>query len=176
MKKRLVNNASMKSEKNGGFRLNPPHDLGFYAFVILITGVGCWLIMMPFSTRVTQSTMKRFHLQSKSYTAWFLQFPIPSMYNFANRYQVDRYPPGLIAPLFEENQPRHINHFPARCFTFADARHDLFEDGSDRWIMIESKYRGRELVSRYHLRKQPSEQTTDSKLSHYEVIRTSVEH
>lgn len=74
------------------------------------------------------------------------------MYNFANRYQVDRYPPGLVDPLLEESEYRYLNHFPVRCITFADGRYRNLREGNDLWITVETSYRGQTLETRLHIK------------------------
>jgi hypothetical protein len=118
--------------------------------VTLLAAVALWLLLMPWSPGIIQAGMQRFHLRTGSFLAWAFQFPIPAMYNFANRYQVDRYPPGLVDPLFEEPEMRYINHFPVRCVTFADGRFFHLRQGEDRWITVETSYRGRTLTTRFH--------------------------
>ncbi len=82
---------------------------------------------MPWVRSVSMTTMRRFHLQTSSFIAWAIQFPIPAMYNFSNRAEIDRYPPGLVDPLLAETEKRYLNHFPVRCLTFADGRCTLLE-------------------------------------------------
>lgn len=133
------------------------NDVGFHAIVLLVTSVALWLLWTPWSAQISRTSMRRFHLQSGSFFVWAAQFPIPSMYNFANRCVVEKYSPGLIDPLFAEDaeEKRYINHFPLRCVTFADGRYMHFRDASDRWITIDTTYRGRKLESRFHAKPNP---------------------
>ena len=133
----------------------PKPDRGFAAIVTLLVAIAVWLVLMPWSPDITRAAMERFHLRTGSFLAWAIQFPIPAMYNFANRYEVDRYPPGLIDPIFDESEPRYINHFPVRCVTFADGRFLHLRQGQDRWITVETSYRGRSLETRFHAKANP---------------------
>lgn len=51
--------------------------------------VTIWLLATPFVDAVATTTMRRFHLRSSNFWTWAPQFPVPAMYNFANRYRVD---------------------------------------------------------------------------------------
>ena len=77
------------------------------------------------------------------------------MYNFANRAEVDIYPPGLVDPLLDETEKRHLNHFPVRCVTFADGRFRHFLENQDRWITVDTSYRGQKLETRFHAKAKP---------------------
>ena len=99
--------------------------------------------------------MHRFHLRSSSFWVWAVQQPIPAMYNFANRFEVQQYPPDFISadflnPLMVEPERRYLNHFPARVLTFANTRYIYLRDGQDRWVTIESSYRGQQLETKFH--------------------------
>lgn len=130
-------------------------DVGFVSIIVLLAFIALWLLLMPWVKPISWTSMRRFHLATSSFVAWAAQFPIPAMYNFANRAEVDRYPPGLVDPLFDETERRHLNHFPARCITFADGRYRHFHEGQDRWITIDTSYRGRTLETRFHAKAKP---------------------
>ena len=116
------------------------------------------------------TTMRRFHLQTSSFIAWAIQFPIPAMYNFSNRAEIDRYPPGLVDPLLAETEKRYLNHFPIRCLTFADGRARYLSEGQDRWITLISSYRGQKLESHYHVKVNPDGRFELIRLSDAEAI------
>jgi len=132
-------------------------DIGFFGIVGLVAVVAIWLILTPLVPTVAATTMRRFHLRSDSFWQWAIQFPIPTMYNFANRYRVQDYPPDLADPLLAdplvtESEYRFLNHFPARIFTFADNRYYFLQDGRDHWLTIETNYRGQTIESTIHAR------------------------
>ena len=146
-------------------------DYGFIAIVGLLIAVAVWLLLMPIVGSVAETTMRRFHLRTSSFASWAVQFPIPSMYNFSNRYQFDHYPPGLVDPLFHEPvEKRYINHFPVRCVTFADGRYLELRAGKDRWITVDSSYRGKQIESRFHAKPKPEGGFT---LERLDVVETS---
>jgi hypothetical protein len=117
--------------------------------VTLVIGIATWLLLMPWVPAIAATTLKRFHLSTGSFAAWAVQFPIPAMYNFANRYEVHESAEALSDDSSHASR-RMLNHFPARIFTFADGRFMYLRDGDDRWLTIESSYRGQTLQSRFH--------------------------
>ncbi len=126
-------------------------DFGFLLIVALVAAVVLWLLLTPFLPSVASSTLRRFHLRGDSFVWWSIQQPIPSMYNFANTYEIRDLPPGLIDPIFDDEIERHyINHFPARVLTWASRRYRNLHDRKDRWVTIETSYRGLTLTSRFH--------------------------
>lgn len=132
-------------------------DLGFFGILGFVAVVAGWLVLTPLVPGVAATTMRRFHLCGGSFLHWAVQFPIPTMYNFANRYRVQDYPPDLADPLLAdplvaESDYRYLNHFPTRIFTFADNRYYFLRDGQDRWLTIDTTYRGQTLESKIHAR------------------------
>jgi len=125
-------------------------DLGFLAIIGLLVVVVIWLILTPIVPAVASASMHRFHLRSGSFAAWAIQFPIPTMYNFANRFEVREIPRGLIDPIADETEKRYINHFPARVLTFFNTRYRYLHDGKDRWVTIDTTYRGQTVETRMH--------------------------
>ncbi len=128
----------------------PKRDHGFIAILSLLVLVAAWLLLMPVVPSIASSTMHRFHLRTSSFAWWVAQFPIPPMYNFANRYETSDIPPGFVDPILESREKRYINHFPARVLTFANGRYQHLHHGTDRWLTIESSYRGQQLKTRFH--------------------------
>lgn len=122
----------------------------FVGVLLLVCGVAIWLLLMPFFPAIAAVTLRRFHLQGDSFAAWAVQAPIPTMYNFSNRYEVRDLPEGFIVPVLDTTKPRYINHFPVRVFTFADGRWTLLHSGQDRWITCWSSYRGQTLQTKWH--------------------------
>ncbi len=130
-------------------------DIGFIAIVVLVATITLWLLMTPISRSIAAASMHRFHLRSHSFAVWAVQFPIPTMYNFANRYEVRELPWGLIDPIADETERRYINHFPSRIVTFVDNRYRHLHDGRDRWYAIETTYRGQRIETRMHAEPKP---------------------
>ncbi len=129
-------------------------DFGFIAILLMVALIAAWLLLMPVVPSIAKETMQRFHLRSDSFAAFVAEFPIPTMYNFANRFEVKDFPPGLVDPIFGELDEgesfRYINHFPARAITFSGARYRHLRDGRDRWFTLESSYRGQGVRSEVH--------------------------
>ena len=129
-------------------------DRGFVAIVVLIAVIAIWVLVMPVVPEIASTTLRRFHLRTGSFAGWAVQFPIPAMYNFANTYQVRKWPEGAMEGLqvmIDDDeaiiQARYVNHFPSRVITFGRQRHDFLSPKEDRWYKLESSYRRLELVS-----------------------------
>jgi hypothetical protein len=143
-------------DKNGVPSLSPQErpkprpDIGFFAIIVLVIAVTAWLVLTPILPAVASASMHRFHLRSQSFFAWAIQFPIPTMYNFANRFEISELPPGLVDPIISESEQRYINHFPARIVTFFNTRYRYLDAGTDRWLTIETTYRGQRIETRFH--------------------------
>ncbi|QDT02575.1 hypothetical protein K227x_09530 [Rubripirellula lacrimiformis] len=135
-------------------------DYGFIAIVMFVVAISIWLVLMPWVPAIASATMHRFHLRSSSFACWVTQFPIPTMYNFANQVEVTNIPPGFVDPILEnplgEISPatsgsrRYINHFPFRIITFVSSRYRNLKDGTDRWFTLNSSYRGQSIQTRIH--------------------------
>ena len=67
-------------------------DVGFLVICLLVCLHVIWLLLMPWVPGIAKATMNRFHLSSSSFAVWAIQFPIPTMYNFANQYEVREFP------------------------------------------------------------------------------------
>ncbi|MDE0863429.1 MAG: hypothetical protein OSA98_06550 [Rubripirellula sp.] len=128
-------------------------DFGFHAIIAFVLLITTWLLLMPWFPGIARQTLQRFHLRTPSFAVWAVQFPVPSMYNFANQYKVEEFPPGFVMMVFDENW-RYANHFPARVITFFAGRHDYLSTQTDRWFTLKSSYRGQTLESRFHLEAQ----------------------
>jgi len=129
---------------------NPKRDPFFLAIISFVIAIVIWLILTPIVPAVASVSMHRFHLRSRSFATWAIQFPIPTMYNFANRYEVREIPQGLIDPIADETEKRYVNHFPARVLTFFNTRYRYLHDGKDRWVTIDTTYRGQTVETRMH--------------------------
>jgi hypothetical protein len=142
-------------------------DVGFLAICLLVIITAVWLLLMPWVPSIARATINRFHLTSSSFAVWAIQFPIPTMYNFANRFEVREFPEGMLDPVIETSQHRYVNHFPSRKITFANTRYRYLNEHLDRWFNIDSSYRGQTIETRFHLK--PIE------TGGFEVIRLSTE-
>ena len=138
-----------------------PRDPFFGLIIVIMIACTTWLALTPWVPPVARATMKRFHLRSDSFILWSAQAPIPAMYNFANRYEVRELPEEMLEmPVFgfrvdepeksAEPERRYINHFPARLLTFANGRYEILNPGEDRWLTIESSYRGQRIETKIH--------------------------
>lgn len=153
--------------------MDAKRGLGFWCFVVWIGLVVGYLVATPIFPDIAMRTMRRFHLVEDRFVVWAIQFPIPAMYNFSNRWCVGEGPlepesgvfathvtpldltsaesdtlPAGIVPM---DRWRHANHFPARVMTFADGRYKHLFRHQPRHFFLHSAYRGNELRTRYVL-------------------------
>ncbi|MEM6779529.1 MAG: hypothetical protein AAF670_17880 [Planctomycetota bacterium] len=155
----------------------PPKDWGFRGLMALAVLIAAWLLAMPWVPAISQSTMRRFHLQSTHFGWWAVQQAIPPMYSFRNTTEIRSTPPGLhsdkivaselMDPILSDlnlvsdvsaSTPdpgwisaRTINHFPSREFTFGNGRYRYLRGHEPRYFILESQYRGQQLRSVYRL-------------------------
>ena len=129
---------------------SPRRDPLYVAILLAVGGIAVWILLMPFVPAISRLTMRRFHLETDSFAGWAVQAPVPTMYNFANQYEIQELPEGLFSPVFDASKPRYINHFPSRVLTFANGRYTLLHEGQDRWLTFRSRYRGQTLVTKVH--------------------------
>lgn len=134
--------------------LRRSHDTFALALVALVVTVSGWILAMPMCRPIQTATLERFHLRTPSYWGWAAQQPIPSMYNFENRYwwfaglapEADRGTSRLFAD-DHSIETRVVNHFPGRLLTFGDGRYRLLGKGDEGHLVIRSRYRGQELAT-----------------------------
>ena len=151
--------------------------------LMVIVGVAVWLIVLPFSRSVQTTCLQRFHLATPSFVQWAIQQPVPSMYNFENRYWVAEHrlsaaeleslarneqtaDPSIKEPTNDgakDGLPitKMANHFPARIFTFADSRYHYLENKDARFLYMRSRYRGNELISLFEVQTNKHEPVED---------------
>ena len=128
-----------------------PRDLTFRIIIGLVVVVTLWILATPFVPAVGMVSMKRFHLRTDSFTGWAALQIVPSMYNFGNTVEIFDRPASQRNPVFVSERPRYMNHFPARRLTFADGRYHVLSPGQDRWLTINSTYRGQALKTQWHV-------------------------
>jgi hypothetical protein len=127
-----------------------PHGRPDRGYRVILTGVALvalWLLAMPFSRAIQQTTLNRFHLQTRSFAAWAIQAPVPAMYNFHNRYRIERQPQDATSST--DVRTGTVNHFPIRLYTFGESRGFMFRDKARHMLTAESSYRGQVLKTRW---------------------------
>jgi hypothetical protein len=122
-------------------------DRGYRGILVAVSVVTLWLLAMPFSRFIQQTTLDRFHLQTRSFPVWAIQAPVPAMYNFHNRYRVEPRLQDSTSP--SEPLTGTVNHFPVRLYTFGNTRRVMMLDRSRHMLTVESRYRGRSLMTRW---------------------------
>jgi hypothetical protein len=121
-------------------------DRGYRLILTVVCLVALWLLAMPVSRFVQETTLSRYHLQTASFMTWALQAPVPAMYNFHNRYRAEP-PPG--SPSTGDPVTGTLNHFPIRPYTFGETRSFMLRERSRHMLTAESHYRGRSLTTRW---------------------------
>ncbi len=119
-------------------------------FAIVATSI--WIVLNPLSQTVREVSLQRFHLANRGFAQWAILQPVPTMYNFENRYWVSERPLSeieLARPIEnvinQDFRTRQANHFPARLFTFGDSRKFYLENRGRHFLYLSSRYRGNEL-------------------------------
>lgn len=162
------------------------------SLLMLVVAVTVWLLAIPLTAFASQAAMRRFQLASDSFLGWSVQCVVPQMYQFANQYEPRWLPPAPPEPAIEvfdlaaefqaEFDPdpapefvraprRFLNHYPARSFTFAPARFNLFHESEAKWMRLHTAYRGQAVVTDYQF--EPIELSLDPPRVRYQVKRLS---
>ncbi len=130
-------------------------DWGGLAMVAAVAMIAAWLVCLPFSTAVQQTTINRFHLATRSFAAWAVQQPIPPMYNLENRYWLAHQrltPDQLVVPPAVGIKTGMVNHFPTRLATFADSRARMMQNPLETWLYVRSRYQSQQRTTEWRLR------------------------
>lgn len=111
------------------------------------------ILSLPFSSSARVAAMQRFHLAGWNYAAWALFQPVPSMYNFENRWDVEfTRPPGSGAPPNGDcERPFHarVNHHIFQPVLLLRAQ--IERCGLPAEVLLRSSYRGTQVHTRYLL-------------------------
>ncbi len=129
-------------------------DLSAATLFGVILAIAVWLVSLPFSEKIQQATLMRFHLQSPSFLAWCGLQVVPAMYNLENRY-------WLSERVEQDDATRSVrciesgttNHFPTRMITSFDARYRFFRQLDHAEVILESRYRDQVLATRWQVDK-----------------------
>ena len=125
-------------------RLKPraPIQLGGRCLVGILALSYSWVLLTPVVPAVSRAGMLRFNLMTESFGAWFLQQPIPSMYNFSNE--------ACFGPAFLEPRLTYLqmNHYPTRLFTFTER--DAHTEALPMILKSRSTYQGHRIEA-FHL-------------------------
>ena len=122
----------------------------------------CWIASILFSQTTRELAMQRFQLATPSFSSWAAMGPVPAMYNFENRIQFTNELNAEYAlngdPINQEHESwfgMQLNHFPARCLTFAEFSPHWFEDEKQGTFEMSTRFQQTELVSRWEVTEQP---------------------
>jgi hypothetical protein len=131
-------------------------DLSAAVVLGLILAIAVWLVLLPVNRSIQQATLMRFHLQSPSFLAWCGLQVVPAMYNMENRYWLNE--PIRVGD--DEISMRCVeagttNHFPTRMLTSFDARYRFYRERNQAEVLLESRFQGQALATRWHVEKGP---------------------
>ena len=141
-------------------------DVPSLFLLVVIVTAAAWISVLPLSSTVQETFLRRFHLASAGFPSWAIQQTIPSMYNFENKvwisserlmqHEIDQLDndESRVANSSADNkinvQSSMVNHFPTRLATFADSRAQL-KHTPNGYLYLRSRYRGKEIKTTYEL-------------------------
>jgi hypothetical protein len=130
-------------------------DAPALAIVLLILIYTIFILMLPLSQTVQRAAESRFHLAGWSFASWIAFQPVPSMYNFENRWEVvfDTTTPGR-NPSCPDRMSGFINHHVYNRLLLPGGRL-WFENCAPATVRFISKYRGTTVETTYTVRHGP---------------------
>ena len=161
-------------------------DIPSLILLAIIVVATLWISVLPLSTTVQETFLRRFHLASADFSSWAIQQTIPSMYNFENKvwtspeplmqYEIDRLHNEASREIKASGNTKEsagqkrniqssmVNHFPTRLATFADMRNRL-KSSPNGYFYLRSRYRGKEIKTTFKV-----EPGTDSEFKLKRVV------
>ena len=124
------------------------HDRLARALVYVIACASVVLLALPFNSAVQRSAIRRFHQSQWNRAAWMLLQPMPSMYNFENRWQVTFISPPEHEPRCAERVEGYINHHVVHRLLLPAGR-ALFVLCGPAHVRFRTTYRDVTLTTRY---------------------------
>jgi hypothetical protein len=113
------------------------------------------ILLLPMSAPVREAAARRFHLAGWPFAAWALFQPLPSMYNFENRWDVTFTTSARTAPAEDCAKTFHsfVNHHVFNRVLLYRA--PLERCGLPATVRFQSTYRGTTVETRYRLTRGP---------------------
>jgi hypothetical protein len=113
------------------------------------------ILLLPLSGTVTDAAARRFHLAGWPFAAWALFQPLPSMYNFENRWDVTFTTSARTVPAEDCETAFHafINHHVFNRVLLYRAA--LERCGLPATVRFQTRYRGTTVETRYRLTRGP---------------------
>ena len=137
--------------------LHPERSRTLAFLYLFIGGIAAWTLLMPWVPAITRASMRRFHLVTPSFALWAIAQPMPSMYSFANTFDVRTSAPVDYEMMVVDTayagvrhpdclHREYVNHYPSQVVTFGEVRLGLCRPGEPRWVVTSSTYRGQRLI------------------------------
>lgn len=129
-----------------------------YSLMVLLVLLYAVQLGKVFIPQVQRVFFRQFHLTGTTFPRWAVLQTVPTMYSFANELWWSRLPLDE-ARLFYESGPSldqyyvWLNHFPLHFVTYNHYRDLFFQDFNKSYVVIQSRYRGNTMVSRYELKR-----------------------
>jgi hypothetical protein len=127
-------------------------DRGALALVVAVLVYTACVLAMPLSEAVRRAALARFHLTGWSFVQWVIFQPVPSMYNFENRWALSEVVPSPAAasdPGCADVPGGFVNHhaFSAILLRRAWIAHCV----ESATVTIDSTYRGTRLRTTWRI-------------------------
>ena len=107
----------------------------------------CFIVLLPLSETVRRAAMERFQLTRWPLAAWILFQPLPSMYNFENRWDVVTASPGPCP----ERIAGFINHHVYNRIALFNWRVRFRQCQLPAWVRFRSTYAGTAVETSYRV-------------------------
>ncbi len=117
------------------------------ALVAAVVVFSCCILALPFSERARIAALERFQLRGWPLTAWMLFQPVPSMYNFENRWEVVTPGPGPCP----ERSAGFVNHHAYNRIALFNYRLGLHQCQLPAHVYLRSTYRGTTVETSYRV-------------------------
>lgn len=129
-------------------------DRGALALVAAILVFSGCILSLPLSETARRAALERFQLTRWPLAAWMVFQPLPSMYNFENRWEVVRAPGGDLCPTPIEG---FVNHHVYNRLVLFDWRLRLRRCPLPARVHFRSTYLGTTVETTYRLESGPDD-------------------
>jgi len=113
----------------------------------------CFILLLPLSATVRRAGLQRFQLARWPLAAWIAFQPLPSMYNFENRWEVIRPPGGPCS----EQVGGFVNHHVYNRIALFNGRIRFVQCPLPAWVHFRSTYMGTTVETTYRLDSGPDQ-------------------
>jgi hypothetical protein len=117
------------------------------ALVAAVAAFSCCIVLLPLSETARVAALERFQLRGWPLAAWMLFQPLPSMYNFENRWEVVEAGPGPCP----ERSAGFVNHHAYNRIALYNYRLGLRQCQLPALVRLRSTYRGTTVETSYRV-------------------------